>query len=47
MLESVQRGIMRMSDDLRAGGLNEDLVGAYARACAEAIVHEMACHARG
>ncbi len=46
MLQVVNRGITRMADDLRTGGLSEDLVLAYGTACSEAIVHEMACHAR-
>ena len=46
MLETVHHGIMRMVDDLRTGGLSDDLVRAYGMACSEAITHEMACHAR-
>jgi hypothetical protein len=46
MLQVVNRGITRMSDDLRTGGLSEALVLAYGTACSEAIMHEMACHAR-
>jgi hypothetical protein len=46
MLRTVHRGIMRMADDLRTGGLNEALVLAYGTACLETIMHEMACHAR-
>ena len=46
MLETVHRGIAKMLDDLRIGGLSEALVRAYGTACSEAIMHEMACHAR-
>ena len=46
MLQVVERGIRRMAEELAAGGLSEDLVRAYGRACSEAIVHEMASLAR-
>ena len=46
MLQTVHRGIAMMVDDLRTGSLSEDLVLAYGKACTEAIIHDMACHAR-
>ncbi len=46
MLRTVHRGIARIVDDLRTGGLSEGLVLAYGTACSESILHEMACYAR-